>query len=74
MTQRRFRCNICGDVFDSDRPDEEAEAEFERNFGRPLNPDEAMVICGDCYDRLMSRRPPVCRTESAQSGGFCVLV
>ena len=49
---RRYQCARCGDECLSDWSEEEARAEYEMNFGRPLKEGEAVEICDDCYRKL----------------------
>jgi hypothetical protein len=52
-----FTCASCGDTFDKGWSDEEAAAEAQENFpGIDIgNPDEASVVCDDCYRHIMGR-------------------
>jgi hypothetical protein len=47
-----YICACCGDKCTTERPDEDARRERERNFGAPVKPDDAMV-CDDCYNAIM---------------------
>jgi hypothetical protein len=46
-----FVCAACGEPFTSDRDDEEAKRTAYELFG-PLNPEDFVVICEDCFQRL----------------------
>lgn len=48
-----YRCDGCGDVCISDWTDEEAEAEYVRAFGKPLDRAGAVTLCDDCYKRAL---------------------
>lgn len=48
----RFKCWCCGDYFISDLTDEEAIANYEERFHKPLNKTIAQPVCADCYDLL----------------------
>jgi DNA-directed RNA polymerase subunit RPC12/RpoP len=45
-----YQCALCGIAFNSDRSEEEAESEYERDFGHlHLSPSERAIVCDDCY-------------------------
>lgn len=47
-----YVCEMCGEVYESDWTQEEAEKEFEDNF--PYHLDEPKsVVCDDCYEILV---------------------
>ena len=52
-----FTCANCGATHEKGWSDEEAAAEAEENFpGIDVSdPDEAPVVCDDCYQRIMAR-------------------
>ena len=47
-----FTCDNCGRTFETDWTDEEAKAEYEAAFGKPFDPETAVVVCDDCFKRL----------------------
>lgn len=51
--QRSFTCELCQGTFQSEQPDEEAQAEALREWGRRGNTPGMAVICDDCYRRVM---------------------
>lgn len=55
-----FTCADCGGVFVSDRPDEDARAEFAKNFGGDLNscPGGVDEVCDDCYKTMVKEMSP----------------
>lgn len=46
-----YKCAMCGEVFEADRPEREAVAEMESNFPGATY-EECSVICDDCYNLL----------------------
>lgn len=42
-------CAKCGEKFYSPWTDDEAAAEYEETFNKPLRPGEAVVLCDTCY-------------------------
>jgi DNA-directed RNA polymerase subunit RPC12/RpoP len=48
-----YRCARCGEEFINNWSEEEAEAEYERLFGRPLDRDRAVVLCDDCHHLML---------------------
>ena len=53
----QFTCESCGGTFDKGWSDEEAAAEAQGNFPgiNVSDPDEAGVVCDDCYQHIMGR-------------------
>ena len=47
-----FTCSICGETYESDRPEDETIAEMKANFGDDITKDECQVVCDDCYDKI----------------------
>ena len=47
-----YLCECCGGIFKKGWSDEEAQSEAKENFG-DLPPEEAGVVCDDCYKKLM---------------------
>lgn len=56
-TQQTFTCAKCGDVFVSERPEEEAIAERQAQFGDWDWPDA--VICDDCYKAFIGDKDAI---------------
>ena len=56
-TAETFTCARCGETHDKGWSDAEAAAEAEGNFPGidVTDPDEAGVVCDDCYEYLMGR-------------------
>jgi hypothetical protein len=49
------KCESCGHRFKSTWTDEEAEAEFTKNFGYPSREaTDTSVVCDRCYDHLLT--------------------
>ena len=65
MSDKRWKCAMCGDEFVSERPDGEAKAEAEANFGS-LAPEEMAVVCDDCYQKIDPQKHPHLVEESIQ--------
>jgi hypothetical protein len=55
MSQPTFTCAQCGGDFTSERSDEEAHAEAERNVGKDGRAPGMVVVCDDCYGDVMAR-------------------
>jgi hypothetical protein len=51
----RYRCANCGGVFLIGRPDDEAQAEAVRDFGRDGRAPDMVVICDPCYKQMRER-------------------
>jgi hypothetical protein len=49
---KEYKCDVCGKVFQGLWSDEEANEEFEKNFGKPVTEDDA-VLCDDCYNKII---------------------
>ena len=52
-----FKCGFCKVVFLKGRSDGETLVEYEETYGIRFNPNQALIICDDCYN-LVRRRPP----------------
>ncbi len=52
-----YTCAVCKGTFVSDWSDEEAHQEQLEAFGRPYEPDDA-VVCDDCYQKMIIASPP----------------
>lgn len=47
----QYECAACGGIFDKERPDEEADKEYEELF--PAHADEPReVVCDDCFKKM----------------------
>lgn len=57
MSSDTFTCDNCGKTFESDWSDEDAAAEAQENFPGidVTDPDEAGLVCDDCYQEIMAR-------------------
>lgn len=49
-----YMCEACGDEFESDRNDQDAQQEFVDNHGNDCTDDEKAVICEDCYQTYIA--------------------
>ncbi len=52
MVNSTYQCYWCKQEFVKDRLDEEAQAEYEEDYG-PFYEDEVEVVCEDCYNNLV---------------------
>lgn len=52
METNEFKCAICGDVFEEGRSQEDAEKEFEENFGVKMDHSNVDIVCSDCYVKM----------------------
>ena len=50
-----YECAACAGTFESDLPDEEAVAEFERLFGRHYPGEDMAIVCDPCHRAMMSK-------------------
>lgn len=57
MEANEYRCAKCGGVFLKGRPDEEAEAEFQKEFPGGTH-DSEDVVCDDCWNVMTGQVPP----------------
>ena len=57
---RGFNCANCGRLCFSNRPEEEAEREYQEQFSDALraDPEGRAVVCSDCYTELTTKLPP----------------
>lgn len=55
-----YECASCHNVYAFGWSMEEAKAEAEKNFGKPVDEwkDQAMVICDDCYKKMLPEDNP----------------
>lgn len=50
-----YACSMCNDTFISGWSDEDAQAEYQENFGDlDLDHSDTAVVCDDCYNRFMA--------------------
>lgn len=52
--KEEYTCDACGETFEKDWTDEEAQEEFECNFPTHTIRDQA-IVCDDCYNTLMKK-------------------
>lgn len=54
MKDNEFQCVMCKGVFTKGWSEEEALAEAERTFGKPVSEwkQGAQVVCDDCYNKI----------------------
>jgi hypothetical protein len=55
-----YTCAICRETFEKGQSDEEAQAEYDRNFPECVGM-EQVVICDDCYNDLGRQPAPILR-------------
>jgi uncharacterized Zn ribbon protein len=48
-----YTCEHCKGTFRSERPDEEAEEELKDLFGTTLEETECVILCDDCWRKLV---------------------
>jgi len=54
MKKNEYKCERCEDIFTKTWSDEEAEKEFQENFGHlPKELQQRAIICEDCYQEFM---------------------
>ena len=63
MSNPTITCAQCGETFQSDWSDEEAQQERAINFPN-LSDEDACIVCDPCYKTAMGQREPA--TEAAQ--------
>jgi hypothetical protein len=51
---RLFTCAHCLGTFETETPDEAAQAEAERLWGKRGDAPGMSIICGQCFDRFMA--------------------
>lgn len=51
----KYKCDLCGVEFESEKSDEEARNEAEKIFGKPVDEWKtgAAVACNDCYKKIV---------------------
>lgn len=54
LKENQYQCAKCGGVFTKGWSDEEAEAEYKKDFGYlpPVLKDDPFLICDDCYNEI----------------------
>lgn len=50
----KFTCAACGETFDKELSDEEAEAQLEDEFPG-FTPDDCDIVCDDCFKKIMEQ-------------------
>ena len=71
MTNQDFTCAHCGIEFEGTQTEEEAMAEYNRNFGKLKPPSPLMVICDVCYKALdVETHAPVFIEQVNKEFGF----
>lgn len=48
-----FVCEHCDQEFIADRSFDDAAEEYKRDFGKTLEMHEVVLVCGDCYQKLI---------------------
>jgi len=59
MMLNPYHCDLCGGIFDDQRPEEEMRREYESLFTpqeRAAEP--AAIVCENCWQMIMSVYPP----------------
>lgn len=51
--QGTFECALCHRTFETEWSDADAQAEYERAFGRTPTDEDDAVVCDDCYRGVM---------------------
>ena len=51
---KEYICELCGSSFISAWSDDDANDEFEENFGE-VDDDGSMIVCESCYHKTMER-------------------
>lgn len=46
-------CEVCGEHFISEGPDEAAEKEYEILHGGAYDPDAVAIVCDSCYEIIL---------------------
>ena len=57
LRKNEYECAVCRGVFEKGWSDEEALEEKTELFGA-VPAEECSVVCDDCFEILMRRRPP----------------
>lgn len=47
-----YRCEACGETYETGRSDEEVAAEYEAMFDREYHEEDAAVVCDDCWRKM----------------------
>lgn len=58
-----FVCSDCGGTFERGRPDEDAQHEALEQFGRRGDAPGMVIVCDDCYRRIMTEIAPLTYLE-----------
>jgi len=58
MKDNKFKCAACGQVFEREWSDEEAQKEYKENFGDFNDGLGTEIVCDDCYKKMMAEYPP----------------
>lgn len=58
MKKKKYKCAMCGGIFETDRSDEEAMQECIDNFGEMAILDDCDIICDDCYNKINPEEHP----------------
>jgi len=53
MKPNEYKCDCCGEIFESEWTDEDAKAEAAENGFNDTPADEMCVVCDDCYREIM---------------------
>lgn len=51
---RVYTCAACGETYETDRTDDQAEAEFREVFGS-IPKEERAIVCEDCFIKFMEK-------------------
>jgi len=68
-----YTCEYCGGTFQRTWTDEESLAQTKADFGIHVRPDDAAIICDDCYKAITAwweALPGSERTRMAQEAGY----
>ena len=54
MKKNEYKCDMCGEINEKCRTEEEVQKECEDNFGTEIaNRTDNAIICQDCYDLIL---------------------
>lgn len=72
MIGEPYTCSLCRGEFVKGRPDDEAMAEFQENYGniKYKSPDDAepCIVCNNCFKIIITAYPPEMHAEDVAAG------
>ena len=59
MNKNEYKCDMCGEIFESGWSDEEAKQEAEDIFGKPVDDWKSgqSIVCDDCFKKINPTSP-----------------